>query len=91
MEYINKKRMHLFGASTSAVVGSAIDLANSLLAHCNSIRSADRYASRIIWERYDVESCGESLTVRERSLVRSPGVFTPLMFAFLIRIFDQQF
>ena len=81
MVYINKKRMQLFSAPTSAVVGSAIELANSLLAHGNSIRSADRYASRIPLERYDVESCGESVTVRELSLVRSPGVFTPLMFA----------
>ena len=31
-------------------------------------------------ERYDVESCGESLIVRELSLIRSPGVFTPLLF-----------
>ena len=31
-------------------------------------------------ERYDVESCGESLTVRELSLVRCPGVLTPLLF-----------
>ena len=32
-------------ASTSAVVASAIALANSSLANCNSIRSADKYAS----------------------------------------------
>ena len=31
-------------------------------------------------ERYDVESYGESLIVRELSLVRFPGVFTPLLF-----------
>ena len=75
----SKKRMHLFSASTSAVVGSAIDLANSLLANCSSIRSADQYASRTL-ERYDVESCGERLFVHELSLVRSPGVCTPLLF-----------
>ena len=79
--YFKKKRMHLFNASTSAVVGSAIDLANSSLAECNSMRSADKYASRMTLERYDVESCGEGLIVRELSLVRSPGVFTPLLFA----------
>ena len=73
--WINKKRMHLFNASTSAVVGSAIALANSLLANCNSIRSAAMYASRKTLERFDVASCGESLTVRELSLGRSPGVF----------------
>ena len=60
--------MHLFGASTSAVDGSAIALANSLLANCNSIRSADKYASLVTLERYDVASCGESLTVRKLSL-----------------------
>ena len=78
--YFNKKRMHLFSASTSDVVGSAIDLANSLLASCNSIRSADKYASRRTLERYDVESCGESLIVRKLSLIHSPGVFAPLLF-----------
>ena len=78
--YSNKKRMHLFSASTSAVVGSAIDLANSLLANCNSIRSAHKYASRMTLERYDMASCGESLTERGLSLVRSPGVFTPWLF-----------
>ena len=72
--------MHLFNASTSAVVGSDIDLTNSLLTNCNSIRSADRHASRMTLERYDVESCGESLFVHELSLGRSPGVFTPLLF-----------
>ena len=77
--YFSKKRMHLFSASSSAVVGSAIDLANSLLANSNSIRSADKYASRMTLERYDVESCGESLFVHELSLERSPGVFTPLL------------
>ena len=66
--------MHLFSASSSAVVGSDIDLANSLVANCNSIRSADKYASRMTLERNDVESCDESLIVRELSLVRSPGV-----------------
>ena len=30
-------------------------------------------------ERYDVESCGESLFVHELFLVRSPGVCTPLL------------
>ena len=78
--YFNRKRMHLFSASTSAVAGSAITLANSLLANCNSIRSADKYASLVTLERYDVASCGESLTVRKLSLGRSPGVFTPLLF-----------
>ena len=73
-------RMHLFSTSTSADVGSAIDLANSLLANCNSIRSVNKYASRMTLERYDVESCGESLIVRELSLVSSPGVFTPFLF-----------
>ena len=63
--------MHLFNASTSAVVGSAIALANSLLANCNSIRSAEKYASRMTLERYDAESCGESLIVHELSLGRS--------------------
>ena len=72
--------MHLFSASTSAVVGSAIDLANSFLPNCNSIRSADKYAGRMTLERYDVESFGESLFVHELSLVRSPSVFTPLLF-----------
>ena len=72
--------MHLFSASTSAVVGSAIALANSLLANCKSIRSADKYASRMTLERYDVASCGESLTVRKLSLGRSPGVFTLVLF-----------
>ena len=74
------QRIHLYSASTSAVVGSAIDLASSLLANCNSIRSADKYGSRMTLERYDVESCGESLIVRELSLVRSSGVLTPLLF-----------
>ena len=78
--YFSKKRMHLFSASTSAVVGSAIDLANSSLTNCNSIRSADKYTSRMTLERKNVESCGESLIVHELSLVRSPGVFTPLLF-----------
>ena len=78
--YFNEKRMHLFSASTSAVVGSAIALANSLLANCNSIRSADKYARLMTLELYDVASCGESLTVRELSLGRSPGVFAPLLF-----------
>ena len=78
--YFSKKRMHLFSACTSAVVGSAIDLAHFLLANCNSIRSADKYASRMTLELFDVESCGESLIVRELSHVRSPGVFTPLLF-----------
>ena len=76
----DKKRMHLFSASTSAVVSSAIALANSSLANCNSIRSGDKHASRMTLERYDVESCGESLIVRELSLARSPGVFTSLLF-----------
>ena len=48
--------------------------------NCNSIRPADKHASRMTLERYDVESCGERLTVRELSLGRSPGVFTPLLF-----------
>ena len=78
--YFNKKRMHLLSASTSAVVGSAIALANSVLANCNSIRSADKYASLMTLERYDVVSCGEILTVRKLSLGRCPGVFTPLPF-----------
>ena len=78
--YFNRKRMHLFSASTSAVVGSAIALANSLLAKCNSVRSADKYASLMTVERYDVASCGEILTVHELSLGCSPGVFTPLLF-----------
>ena len=77
--YFNQKRLHLFSASTSAVVGSAIDLDNSLLANCSSIRSSDKYASRMTLERYDVESCGESLIVRELSLARSPNVFNPLL------------
>ena len=42
-------------------------------------------------ERYDVEFCGESLVVDELSLVRSPGLFTPLLFVckpeFLINCF----
>ena len=62
--------MHLFSASTSAVVGSAIDLANSLLANCNSMRSADKYASLMTLERYHVASCGEDLIERELSLGR---------------------
>ena len=78
--YFSKKRMHFHSASTSAVVGSAIDLANSSLANWNSTRSADKYASRMTLERCHVESCGESLTVRKLSLLRSPGVFTPLLF-----------
>ena len=49
--YFNRKRMHLFSASRLAVVGSAIALANTLLANCNSIRSADKYASRMTLER----------------------------------------
>ena len=85
--YFNKKRMHLFSASTSAVVGSAIDLANSLLANFNSIRSADKYASRMTLERYDVESCGGSLIVRELSLARSHSFAVCLQ----TRFFDQQF
>ena len=48
--------------------------------NCNSIRSADKYASLTTLERYDVASCGESLTVRNLSLGHSPGVFTPLLF-----------
>ena len=56
--YFNRKRMHLFSASTSAVVGPAIALANSFLANCNSIRPADKYASLMTLERYDVASCG---------------------------------
>ena len=79
--YFNRKRIHLFSASTSAVVGSAIALANSLLANGNSIRSAAKYASLMTLERYDVASGGESLIVRKLSLGRSPGVFTPLLFA----------
>ena len=51
--------MHLFNASTSAVVGPAIALAKSLLGNCNSIRSAANYASLMTLERYDVASCGE--------------------------------
>ena len=78
--YVNKKRMHLFSASTSAVVGSAIALAHSLLANCNSIRSADKYANLMTLERYDVASCGESLTVRKLSLGRSHGVFNRSLF-----------
>ena len=38
------------------------------------------HASRMTLERYDVESCGESLIVHELSLVRSPGVFTLFLF-----------
>ena len=72
--------MHLFSASTSIVVGSSIDLANSVLANCNSIQSADKYASLMTLERHDVTSCGERLIVRKLSLGRSPGVFTPLLF-----------
>ena len=82
----NKKRMHLLSASTSAVVGSAIDLANSRLANCNSIRSPDKYASFMTLERYDVASCGESLTVHELSLARSPGVFTLCCFFFFANL-----
>ena len=77
---LDKKRMHLFSESTSNIVGSAIALAYSLLANCSSIRSAEKYASLMTLERYDVASCGESLTVRKLSLGRSPGVFTPLLF-----------
>ena len=55
-------------------------LSNFLLANCNSIRSADKYASLRTLERYDVASCGESVTVRKLSLGRSHGVFTPLLF-----------
>ena len=80
--------MHLFSASASTVVGFAIALANSLLANCNSIRSDDKYASRMTLERFNVESCGESLTVREElSLGRSPGVFT----SFCCLIANQNF
>ena len=78
--YSDSKRMHLFGASTSANVGSAIALALSLLASCSSVQSADKYASLMALERYDVASCGESLTVRKLSIGRSLGVFTPLLF-----------
>ena len=67
-------------ASTSVVAGSAIALVDSLLANCNSIRSAEKYASLMTLERYDVESCSESLIVRKLPLGRSPGVFTPLLF-----------
>ena len=67
-------------ASTPAVAGSAIALVHSLLANCNSIRSADKYASLMTLERYDVESRTESFIVRKLSLGRSPGVFTPLLF-----------
>ena len=73
--------MHLFSASTSNAVSSPIDLDNSLLENCNSLRSADKYARRKSLERYDVKSCGESFIVPELSLVRSRGVFTPLLFA----------
>ena len=66
--YFNKKRKHLFNASTSAVVGPAIALANSLLANCNSIRSADKYESLMTLERYEVASRVESLTVRKLCL-----------------------
>ena len=78
--YFNWKRMHLFSASTSAVVGSAIDIANSFLTNCTSFRSDDKYASRMTLARNDVESCGESLIVHELFLVRSPAVFTSLLF-----------
>ena len=74
----NKKRMHLFNASTLAVVTSAIALVNSLLANRNLIRT-EKYASLMTLELYDVASCGESLTVRELSLGRSPAVFTSLL------------
>ena len=83
--YLNKKRMHHFSASTSAIVGSAIDLGNSLVANCNSIRSADKFASRRTLERYDVESYGESLIVHELSLVRSPGLLGQLRFQQALR------
>ena len=81
----------LFNASTPAVVGPAIALADSLLANCNSIRSADKYASLMTLERYDVASCGESLIVRELSLVSSPRVFSPFAVCLQTSIFDQQF
>ena len=84
--------MHLFSASSSAAVGSAIDLANSVLANCNSIRSADKYASRMELERYDVESCGESLIVHELTVSHT---FSRCVYSFAVclqtRIFDQQF
>ena len=75
--YLNRKRMHLFSASTKAVVSSAIARANSVLARCNSNRPADKNASLMTFERYDVASCGEILTLRKLSHGRSPGVFTP--------------
>ena len=78
--YINRKRTHLSHASTSTVVGSAIDLAKSLLANCNSIRSADKYASLMTLERNGVSSFSESGIVRKLSLGRSPGMFTPSLF-----------
>ena len=91
--HFSNKRMHLFSASTSAVVGSAIDLARSLLVNFNSIRSADKHASCMTLERYDVESYGERLQVHTLFLVRSPGV---LLLSCLFRfwspvqsVFDQ--
>ena len=82
--------MHLFSASTSAVVGSTIALDNSLLANCNSIRSGGKYVSPMTLERYDVASCGESLAVRKLSLGRSPGVLTPFTAQLQTCFFDQQ-
>ena len=72
--------MHLFNASTWAVVGSYI---------ANSIRSVDEYANRVTLERYDVESCGERLIVSKLPLGRSPGVFTPLLFNVLDQLRSQ--
>ena len=87
--YFNKKRMQLFSASTSAIVGSAIDLAYSLLAI--QFDQLKRDASRITLERNDLESCGESLIVRELSLVRFSWCVHSFHVCLQISIFDQQF
>ena len=82
--------MHLFHVSTSTVVGSVIILVHSLLGNCNSIRSADTYASLMTLERYDVASCGECLTVRRLSLGRTPRVVHSFAVRLQTRFFDQQ-
>ena len=85
--------MHLFSASKLAVVGSAIALANSLLANCNSIRSADKHASRMTLKRYYVESLCESLIVRQLSLVLSnmtPTIQLGEVIVYLFTIRDER-
>ena len=81
-------------SASNESISSVLDIGRRRFHHrsspCLTGRSADKYASRMALERYDVESCGESLIVHELFLVRSPGVFTPLLFVcepeFLINI-----